>query len=145
MCVANMDPVYKSCSAFRCVCDKGASVYLWRDTGERDVAEKIQHELYEIFNFSNIFNHIKFKRLAWEGTWCLWATNEPLRRCSELNQMAQELLEDGNCEGGWCCSRHENIRARKPPSTETNGQNFLREPGPTESCRANDDDDDEHA
>jgi len=29
------------------------------------------------------------------------------------------------------------------PSTETNGQNFLRRPGPTKGCRANNDDDDD--
>jgi hypothetical protein len=28
-------------------------------------------------------------------------------------------------------------------STEMNGQNFLRRPGPTKGCRANDDDDDD--
>jgi hypothetical protein len=32
---------------------------------------------------------------------------------------------------------------RKSPSTETNGQSFLRRPGPTRGCRANDDDDDD--
>jgi hypothetical protein len=30
----------------------------------------------------------------------------------------------------------------KSASTETNGQSFLRRPGPTRGCRANDDDDD---
>ena len=29
---------------------------------------------------------------------------------------------------------------RRSPSTETNGQSFLRRPGPTKGCRANDDD-----
>jgi len=32
---------------------------------------------------------------------------------------------------------------RKSPSTETNGQSFLRRSGPTRGCRANDDDDDD--
>jgi hypothetical protein len=31
----------------------------------------------------------------------------------------------------------------RSPSTETNGQSFLRGPGPTRGCRANDDDDDD--
>jgi len=44
-----------------------------------------------------------------------------------------------------CRSRHENITkklriGRRPPSTETNGQSFLRRPGPTKGCEANDDD-----
>jgi hypothetical protein len=35
---------------------------------------------------------------------------------------------------------------RRSPSTETNGQSFLRSPGPTKGCRTNDDDgdNDEH-
>jgi hypothetical protein len=32
---------------------------------------------------------------------------------------------------------------RKSPSTEMNGHSFLRRPGPTRGCRANDDDDDD--
>jgi hypothetical protein len=32
-------------------------------------------------------------------------------------------------------------QARKLPSTETNGHNFLRWPGPTRGCQANNDDD----
>jgi hypothetical protein len=32
---------------------------------------------------------------------------------------------------------------RTSPSTEMNGQSFLRRPGPTKGCRANDDDDDD--
>ena len=32
---------------------------------------------------------------------------------------------------------------RRSSSTETNGQSFLRRPGPTKGCRASDDDDDD--
>jgi hypothetical protein len=35
------------------------------------------------------------------------------------------------------------MTSRKLPSTESNGHNFLRTPGHTRGCRANDDDDDD--
>jgi hypothetical protein len=42
-------------------------MYFWSETRERGMAEKINYELYEIFNESNIVNYIKVKRLAWAG------------------------------------------------------------------------------
>ena len=44
---------------------KGASVYLWSETRERNMAKKIQ--LYEALNEPNIANYIKVNRLAWAG------------------------------------------------------------------------------
>jgi hypothetical protein len=72
---------------------------------------------------------------------------EPLRRYSTPNQMEQEVLEDRNCDGKMVLFKTREYLGlrigRKPPSTETNGQNFSRGPGPTKGCRANDDDDDD--
>jgi hypothetical protein len=49
--------------------------------------------------------------------------------------------------GRWCWSGHENIRGQEleegRPRQRRMGQSFLRRPGPTKGCRANDDDDDD--
>ena len=42
-------------------------MYFWIETRERDMAERYNYELYEIFNESNIVNYIKWERLALAG------------------------------------------------------------------------------
>jgi hypothetical protein len=60
---------------------------------------------------------------------------EPLRRYSTPNRMEQEVLEDRNCDVKkvlFKTREYYGLRiGRKPPSTETNRQNFSRRPGPT--------------
>ena len=66
-----------------------------------------------------------------------------LRKYSTPNQIEQEVLKDRNCDGRMVLIKiweYQGSRiGRKSPSTETNGQSFLRRPGPTRGCRANDD------
>ena len=63
---------------------------------------------------------------------------------STPNQIEQELLEDRNCDGRMVLIKiweyYGSRTGRKSPSTETSGHSFLRRPGPTRGCRANDDD-----
>jgi hypothetical protein len=65
---------------------------------------------------------------------------EPLRRYSTPNWMKKEMLEDRNCDGKMVLFKTREYLGlrigRKPPSTEMNGQNFSRRPGPTKGCCA---------
>ena len=42
-------------------------MYFWSETRERDMAERYNYDIHEIFNEPNIVNYIKVKRLAWAG------------------------------------------------------------------------------
>ena len=58
---------------------------LWRETGERNMAEKI--ELYETFNEPNIVNHIEAKRLIWAGHLVNMNMDRTVKKYSTPNQM----------------------------------------------------------
>ena len=58
---------------------------------------------------------------------------------SEIKKTPEVLSKTEIARGGWCWSWYKNVRGQE--MKETNGQSFLRRPGPTKACRASDDDD----
>ena len=115
---------------------------------EKEIWPKLYNcEFYEIFNDSNIVNYIKVKRLTWAGH--LMRQNEDRNITKITNTKLNGVRRVGRLKLRWEDGVDQDMRilrsriGRRSPSTETNGQSFLRSPGPTKGCRTNDDDDDD--
>jgi len=76
---------------------KGASVYLWSETRERNMAKKIQ--LYEALNEPNIVNYIKVNRLAWAGHLMRMNNDRILNKIFNTKPDGVEQLEDRKYDG----------------------------------------------
>jgi hypothetical protein len=95
------------------------------------------YELYETFNEPNIVTYIQVKRLAWAGHLVCMNNDRTLKDRSNKCWKAETVM------GGWCWSRYKNIRGQELEEShpQQKRMGFLRWPGPTRDCRANDDDD----
>jgi hypothetical protein len=105
--------------------------------------KRYNYELYEMFKDSDIVVYIKAKRLAWAGHLTRMSDDRTLKKIFSTRRMEPEVSEDRNCDGKMVllktCKFQGSREGRMSPSTETNGQNFLRRPGSTKDCRADDD------
>jgi len=98
------------------------------------------YELYETFNEPNIVTYIKVKRLAWAGHLVRINKDRMLKKI--FNAKPDRVKSVGWLKLRWedLVDQGRRILGFKSPSTEANGQCFLRRPRPTKGCRANDDD-----
>jgi hypothetical protein len=62
-------------------------MYFCSETKERKKKKRYSYELYEIFNESNIVNHIKVKRLAWAGHLLFMNNDRTLKKYLTPNRM----------------------------------------------------------
>jgi hypothetical protein len=111
-------------------------MYFWSETREHNLEKKRYiYELYETFNEPNIVTYIEVKRLTWAGH-LVRMNDRTLKKI--FNTKPDGVRSVGRLKLRWEDSVDQGIRilgvnGRKSPSTERNGQSFLR-PGPTKGC-----------
>jgi hypothetical protein len=105
--------------------------------------KRYNYELYKTFSEPYIINYIQVKRLAWAGHVARMKNDRLLKKI--FNTKPEGVRSVGRPKLRWEIGVNQDMSesGRMPPTRHTNRHSFLRRPGPTKGCRANDDDGDD--